>query len=137
MEPEPLSARDEIRVSEFGLLRCPSCGQLAAEILMTSHCLLILPDSERLPADGSGGLLVVECRDGQRTVIRDYDSAVAAANISLADDVSFPREAALQVAVLPETGWPHGPAVRPGAAVNMDPGLSPRSRPLWITSSTA
>ena len=90
MQPDkPLSARDEIRVSEFGLLRCPSCGELAAEIVMTSHCLLILPDSERLPADGSGGLLVVECRDGQRTVIRDYDSAVAAANISLADDVNF------------------------------------------------
>ena len=82
MQPdEPLSARDEIRVTEPGLLRCPSCGDLAAEILMTSHCLLILPDSE--------GLLVAECRDGRPAVIRDYDSAVAAASISLADDVNF------------------------------------------------
>ena len=90
MQPdEPLSARDEIRVSEYGLMRCPSCGELAAEILMTSHCLLILPDSEKLPKDGSDGLLVVECRDGQPSVIRDYDSVVAAANISLADDVNF------------------------------------------------
>ena len=90
MQPDKLmSARDEIRVSGYGLLRCPSCGGLAAEILMTSHCLLILPDSEKLPKDGSDGLLVAECRDGQRAVIRDYDSAVAAANISLADDVNW------------------------------------------------
>ena len=89
MPDEPLSARDEIRVSEYGLLRCPSCGELAAEILMTDHCLLLLPDSEQLPEDGSEGFLVVECRDGERKIIADYDTAAAAANISLADDVNF------------------------------------------------
>jgi hypothetical protein len=84
VEPdEPLSARDEIRVSEFGLLRCPSCGELAAEIIMTGHCLIMLP------LDGDEGPPGCECRDGERVTITDYDQAVAAANISLADAVNF------------------------------------------------
>lgn len=82
---ESLSARDEVRVSEYGLLRCPSCGELAAEILMTDHCLILLS----FPDKKEEGWMVAECRDGGRVTITDYDTAVAAANIALADDVNF------------------------------------------------
>ena len=99
MEPgEPLSARDEIRVSEYGLLRCPSCGGLAAEILMTSHCLILVyvPISDERRAAIPEHLreyitqdIEAECRDGGRVTLADYDQAVAATNISLADAVNF------------------------------------------------
>jgi hypothetical protein len=84
-----LTARDELRTSEFGLLRCPSCGELAAEILGQGHSLLIMPESEKLPGDGSAGWLVVECRDGERVTVTDFAQGIAAANIALADDMWF------------------------------------------------
>lgn len=79
-----MSARDEIRVSEFGLLRCPSCGQLAAEILMTGHCLVY-----EFRGEGSNFWVQAECRDGGAIGTRDYDVVVAITNIALADDVNF------------------------------------------------
>ena len=78
MSDEPLSARDEIRVSEFGLLRCPSCGELAAELLGRGHCLI------QILAEGQPE---AECRDGKRVVLDGWEAMRAAANIALADDV--------------------------------------------------
>ena len=77
MEPEPLSARDEIRVSEFGLLRCTSCGELAAELL-GRHCLILIL---------AEGQPEAECRDGKPVVLAGWEAVQAAANIALADDV--------------------------------------------------
>ena len=97
MQPdEPLSARDEIRVSEFGLLRCPSCGELAAEILGNGHCLILItvPISDESRNALPGHLrehvteeIEAECYAGQRVQCREYDQMAAAANIALADDV--------------------------------------------------
>jgi hypothetical protein len=94
----PLSARDEVRVSEYGLLRCPSCEASAAEILMTDHCLILInvPLSQETRATLGPELLEhiteeidAECRDGRRVPCRDWDTMEAATNIALADDVNF------------------------------------------------
>ena len=82
-----MTARDEVRVSEFGLLRCPSCGELAAETF----------GSHRLVLGGEGAEMWCECRDGQRTalsVAANFEELKAAANIALADDFAFRSEAA-------------------------------------------
>ena len=90
-----MTARDEIRVSEFGLLRCPSCGELAAELL-GRHCLILCHGKATVTRETWRGCTVLlleagkpwcECRDGQRTELDGWDSWVAAANISLADEV--------------------------------------------------
>jgi hypothetical protein len=90
-------ARDEIRVSEFGLLRCPSCGELAAELLGRHN--LILTFGETLVAReiqwGRQVLILskgdpwCECRDGQRTPLDGYEAFVAASNIAVADTCWF------------------------------------------------
>ena len=97
MQPDkPLSARDEIRVSEYGLLRCPSCGELAAELLGNGHCLVLayapISDERRaaLPEhlrEHVTQVFEAECRDGRRVPCDDWDTAVAASNIALADEV--------------------------------------------------
>jgi hypothetical protein len=94
----PMSARDEIRASEFGLLRCPSCGELAGEIVMTDHCLILISvpisDESRaaLPVHLREHIteeIEAECRAGQRVACQDFGQMQAAANIALADDVNF------------------------------------------------
>lgn len=92
-----LAARDEVRVSAFGILRCPSCGELAAELLGNGHLLIWWVEGE----PGPEGRMVAEGRDGQRVELKDYDSAVAAANIALADEVWFRETLALR-----EIGFP-------------------------------
>jgi hypothetical protein len=82
-------ARDEVRVSGYGLLRCPSCGQLAAEILGRGHCLIL---------GGDGSVPWCECRDGKRVTLsaaEDFEKVKAAANVALADDFWFRSEAAM------------------------------------------
>jgi hypothetical protein len=85
---EPLSARDEVRVSGYGLLRCPSCGELAAEVL-GRHSLIV-------DFGGTGGWC--ECRDGTRVMLsaaEDFEKVKAAANIAVADDFRFRSEASM------------------------------------------
>jgi len=96
---EPMSARDEVRVSEYGLLRCPSCGESAAEIVMTDHCLVLVTRTPVSRDRGFGHPVALmgepecscECRDGQPVVLTGaaFETWQAAANIALADDVNF------------------------------------------------
>ncbi len=79
-----MTARDEVRVSAFGVLRCPSCGELAAEIL----------GKHRLALAGDGAALTAECRDGQPVTLDGYGQFEAAANIALADEIMFREEQA-------------------------------------------
>jgi hypothetical protein len=79
-EDAPITARDEIRASVFGRMRCPSCGGLAAELLGRHNLIL-------LPAEGIHG--VVECRDGERVKLESYSAFRAGMNIALADDVTW------------------------------------------------
>lgn len=76
----PLTARDEIRASAFGQLRCPSCGGLAGDILGTGHCLVTV---------AAGAPMECECRDGRRVTCNDLATTLAAANIALADDAWY------------------------------------------------
>lgn len=92
-----MTARDEVRVSAFGLLRCPSCGELAAELL--GHHNLILCHGETLVSReafrGHEALVLergkpwCECRDGERVELAGWELWEAAANISLADACWF------------------------------------------------
>ena len=77
------AARQEIRESSYGQLACPSCGKPAGDILGTGHCLILIPSCE----PGPGAIVEAECRDGQRTVCGTGDDMMAAAGISLADEV--------------------------------------------------
>ena len=82
-----MTARDEVRVSEFGLLCCPSCGELAAEIL-GRHALVL---------GGVGTEMWCECRDGRQvalSVAENFEELKAAANVAFADDFWFRSEAA-------------------------------------------
>lgn len=81
-----MTARDEVRVSGFGLLRCPSCGELAAELL-GRHALVL---------GGEGAEMWCECRDGRPVVLSvagNFEELKAAANIALADDFWLRSEA--------------------------------------------
>ena len=78
MQPdEPLAARDEISVSGFGLLRCPSCGELAGDLLGRHHLILVQ----------APGPPEAECRAGKRITLTGFEQFQAAANIALADDI--------------------------------------------------
>lgn len=96
-----MTARDEARVSKFGILRCPSCGELAAELL-GHHSLIMSWGDVALTGDIWMGYPVVlmakgepwcECRDGKRVSLSvaatSYDVIKAAANIALADSAWF------------------------------------------------
>jgi len=104
-----ITARDEIRVSEFGLLRCPSCGELAAELLGRHNLVFTLGETlvTRENWRGAQALLLsrsspwCECRDGERVPLEDYQTTVAAANIAVADDAWFRTNRALA-----GLGWP-------------------------------
>jgi hypothetical protein len=109
-----MTARDEVRVSEFGLLRCPSCGELAAEVLGRGHCLILSWGDTAISTETWMGYPVVlaakgkpwcECRDGKRVSLdmaaADYETICAAANISLADSVWFAETQAFKA-----MGWP-------------------------------
>jgi hypothetical protein len=79
-----VTPRDEIRESEYGALACPSCGQMSAGILYTSHRLVL--------ASLEDGRMLMECRDGIARFFPDdldYDEVVAGANIALVDAVTF------------------------------------------------
>lgn len=92
-----LTARDEIRVSEFGLLRCPSCHELAAELIGHHNLIIMHRNVRMIPSTWKGYRTLLleadqpwcECRDGERAFLASYQSYVAAANIALADQVWF------------------------------------------------
>lgn len=92
-----ITPRDEVRVSGFGLLRCPSCRELAAELL-GRHNLVLMHRNVRMVSDTWMGLRIVqletdkpwcECRDGVKAELDGWEMWEAAANISLADAVWF------------------------------------------------
>ena len=84
LHAEAETAREEIRASSYGQLSCPSCGKPSADIIGTGHRLVMIMTSEAQP----GAKMEAECRDGQRVQCGTWDQAMAAANISLADEVT-------------------------------------------------
>jgi hypothetical protein len=74
-EESGITARAEIRTSEFGQLRCPSCGALAGDIAGRHH-LIVTPD---------GPLGTAECDNGERVPLADFAALRAAMNIATAD----------------------------------------------------
>lgn len=92
-----ITPRDEVRVFGFGILRCPSCGELAAELLGRHNLVLSHGEAVRARETWMGTEAVTlkrgkpwcECRDGVKTELDGWETWKAAANISLADAVWF------------------------------------------------
>lgn len=92
-----VTPRDEVRVSSFGILRCPSCNELAGELLGHHNLILMTANVRREPGIWMGIEVKLlkkdkpwaECRDGQRVELDGWEMWEAAASISLADQVWF------------------------------------------------
>ena len=130
-----ITPRDEVRVSEFGLLRCPSCHELAAEVLGrhnlvwgtktlcpwcghadTCHdyatrsfrsvpCSLCGTCTMTRSVPSRERLWWAECRDGEEVLTKDYETIVAISNIGLADQVWFSENQYYASMGLPLWGW--------------------------------
>ena len=108
-----ITPRDEVRVSGFGLLRCPSCGELAGELI--GHHNLILSHGEAIRSREMWmGMEVVtmkpgkpwcECRDGVKAELSGWEAWEAAASISLADQVWFNENQLYAKIGLPLWNW--------------------------------
>jgi hypothetical protein len=68
--------RDQLRASELGQMRCPSCGALVADVL-GNHRLIVTPD---------GHLGTAKCDSGEGVALADFGTFRDAMNIAVADD---------------------------------------------------
>lgn len=92
-----ITPRDEVRASSFGQLRCPSCGELAGELLGHHNLILMTANVRQEPGIWMGIEVKLlkkdrpwaECRDGQRVELDGWEMWEAAANISCADQMWF------------------------------------------------